>query len=191
MNEQSISFSTWVSIGSALAAFAAAGFAYWSARSAHRAIRLAEQQELRRRPVLLLYLVDGYVHRHSADDSRFYAFLISISNRSDADNAIARLDLRISYRTSANFCAAVDIPAGATQAAPFGGQGQATVRVPLRIDAHQTMTGWVHFEIKNALLRDCNVDYYTILVTDTHGERSAVEASLVREFVDEAKAKVG
>jgi hypothetical protein len=185
------SLSLLIAVVSAVTAILAAGFAYWSARTSQRALRLAERQESRRLPALVLYLADGYLRRNADAGHRVYAFLISISNQSDSDDAIARLDLRISYRTSGNFRAAVDVPSSPGPAGGTRSDAYAKLQTPVRVDSHQTVTGWAQFEVASALLEECTVDGYEVLVTGTHGERATIETAIVRELVDEAEAKVG
>ena len=108
MSEQSPDFFRWMPLAAALAAWVAAFFASLTARRSGRALRLAEQQEERRRPALVLYLQGGYLRR--TDEDRVYMFLLAVSNPSDSNNAVARLDLRIKYRTGSEFPATVDVP---------------------------------------------------------------------------------
>lgn len=177
----------WIPSPTTIAAWIAIIISYLSYRRSGRALRLAEQQEERRRPVLVLYLQRGYLRRTEQD--RIYKFLLSISNPSDSNNAVARIDLRIEYRTAANFRAAVDVPAVRQDDQTFGGDNHAEIEIPIKVDAHNTVTGWVCFQVKKALLKDCNVDSYVILVTDSHGERGSIETALVQEFVYEAEIK--
>ena len=138
-----------------------------------------------------MYLFDGYVRVAPAARGRVYSFLISVSNPSDSNNAIARLDLRINYRTAANFLAAVDIPLSSTdgESSQFGAEKVFTV--PLRIDAHQTVTGWAHFEVKEVILKNCVVDRYAVMATDSQGERSEIDCGIIKELANEAEAAMG
>ena len=171
-----------------VAAWVAAVFAYLTARRSGRALRLAEQQEARRRPVLVLYLHRGYLRR--TEEERVYAFMLSVSNPSDSNNAIAQIDLRIEYRAPSNFLAAVNVPAVPQDDEMLGGDNNhSRLEIPIRVDAHHTVAGWVFFRVKTALLVDCSIDTYIILTTDSHGERVSIETALVREFVHETEIK--
>jgi hypothetical protein len=174
----------WVA---ALAAWVGALFAYLNARRSGRALRLAEQQEDRRRPILVLYWQGGYLHRTQED--RFYMFLLSVSNPSDSNNAVARIDLRIEYRTGANFLATVNVPSVSQGDEMFAGDSRSNLEIPIKVDAHQTVVGRVFFRLKKALLKDCAVDSYVIVATDSHGGWTSVETALVQEIVDEAEIK--
>ena len=170
-----------------VAAWVAAIFAYLTARRSGRALRLAEQQEARRRPVLFLYLSKGYLSR--SDEHRLYMFLISVSNPSDSNNAVAQIYLRIEYRTASNFLAAVDVPAVLQDDEMFQGDNHGPLEIPIRVDAHHTVAGWVFFRVKKELLEECHVETYVIVATDSHGERVSIKTVLVQEFVREAEIK--
>jgi hypothetical protein len=177
----------WTPLVAAAAAWAGAFVAYLNARRSSQALRLAEQQEARRRPVLVPSLLRGYLHR--VDEDRIYMFLLSVSNPSDSDNAIAQIDLRIEYRTSSNFLAAVYVPGVSLEHEMFGQDKQSCLDIPVRVDAHQTVTGWVSFRVKRALLEDRIVDTYVIVSTDSHGERASIETILPQELVYETEIK--
>ncbi len=173
----------WVSAASALAAWIAAGIAWWIARATRKSLRLAEQQEQRRRPNLVLYLADGYSKFEK--DSRLLAFSISVSNPTDTDNSIAQVELQVNYTTSKSMCMAVKIPNDGKLASQFGDQGLTVLLPPIRIDAHQTIAGWVLFELNEVLFVDCKVDSYTLLFQDSHGVMVKLEHAIIRELADE------
>jgi hypothetical protein len=178
-----------VAVVSAMASWAGAFVAFRNARTSRRMLQLAEQQESRRQPATVLYLADGFVHWES--DARVYAFLLSISNPSDSNNAIARLDLRINYRTPTNYLAAVDVPAVLDREVGFGGPLQNRLELPIRIDAHQTVAGWSYFRFSRGLLEFCEVDLYTVVATDSQGSRQTVETVIVQELIDEVQVQTG
>jgi hypothetical protein len=179
----------WISIAALFVAVFAASFAFWSARTADRALRLARDQE--QRQPFVMYLVDGYVRSLTSKPYRIYSFLISISNPSDSNNAVARMDLRVSYRTTKNYYGAVDIPLALADPAEQFQQGYATLKVPHRIDAHQTVTGWANFEVANAVLQDCMVEKYTTVVLDPQDQSTEMDCGIVRQLADEAEVTVG
>ena len=57
-----------------------------------------------------LSVTAGRAGRTIADDRRVYDFTVAITNTSSDDKTFDRLALRVSYRTRANFCGAVDVP---------------------------------------------------------------------------------
>lgn len=187
MSDPSWNFLKWMPFAAAVAAWVAAIFAYLTARRSGRALRLAEQQEARSRPVLVIYLKNGYLRR--AKEDRIYMFLLSVSNPSDSNNAIAQIDLRIKYRTASNFLAVVDVLCVFLDDAMLGQDKHTSLKIPIRVDAHQTVAGWVFFRVNKALLEDCTVDTYAIVATDSHGKRESIEAALVQEIMLETEIK--
>jgi len=173
----------WVAVASALAAWFATLFAWKSQRLSKKTLKLAEQQDLRCRPNLVLYLVDG--HCKFKETSRVLAFSMSVSNPSDADNSIALVELQVDYTTPSDVRMAVKIPLAGNLAAQFGSTGLTILVPPVRIDAHQTLAGWVMFEVNNSLLGESRVDSYSLLITDSHGATAKIEHAIVRELADE------
>lgn len=184
MSDQSSNLLNWLP---ALAAWAGVFFVYLNARRSARLLRLAEQQEERRRPILVLYFQGGYLRR--TDQDRVYMFMLAVSNPSDSNNSVARIHLRIEYRTPANFLATVDVPNVFQANEEFGGASHAALEIPINVDAHKTIVGRVFFRLNKSLLKDCAVDGYEIIVTDTHDAQTSVETALVQELVDETEIK--
>jgi len=172
----------WISIAAAAISGTSALIAFLSYRVARQSLRLNQQLADRRAPRLLLSFQEGYVKKN--DPHNVYALLISISNPTDIDNSVAQLDLRVEYRPASDFCARVDVPAAADN--DDGPNIPTTVRLvpPLKVAAHQTVVGWVRFQVKRALLMDCKIDGYTVVARDSHGQTSTVEMSIIREVVD-------
>ncbi len=153
-----------------------------------KALRIQEQQEDRRKPLLVLYLQDGYVRYIS--DGRVYVFLLSVSNPTDADNAVASLDLRLTYKKQNSDQMNIKVSSDRTLHKFFMDSGGNSLLTPLRVDAHQTVSGRVFFMIKETIFKGINVEAYTISITDTHGIETQIEPILIREFYDEANEKV-
>ena len=185
-----IGVETWISIVAALAACRAAVASWWSSRISRRALILAEGQEERRRPKLVLYFMEGYVRIVEAPErQRFYAFLLSVSNPSDINNSVAYLDLHLTYLTPRQLRMTVKVPSRASIAERFGDDRTSALSPPFSVNAHQTTAGWTYFRVDKDLLSDTIVDGYRVVATDSHGVQSGVEAVIVREFADEAEAK--
>jgi hypothetical protein len=106
-------------------------------------------------------------------------FLLSVSNPSDSNNGVARLDLRIKYRTGSEFPATVDVPSVSRQNEMFAGDNHAGLEIPVNVDAHKTVVGRVFFPLKHALLKGCTVDAYEVIATDSHGSQTSIEVTLV------------
>lgn len=179
----------WIAITSAVAAWLAVLFAYRSNKIAKRALALSEQQDRARAPDLVLYLIDGFVIIKEKDDPRIYAFSLSISNRSDNDNAIHRLELRISFRRRADHPSSnlffqhdntlADLPG----AAPFS--------IPQDIGAHKTIAGWATFEVDGDKVLSSDIEEYDIYILDSYGVETRVKPIIVQEIEYETAVAQG
>lgn len=157
-------------IVSVLAALVAILAAFFAARNA-RFVRLHLQQIRAVGAPVAVRVLDGRAERTLADDLRTYDFTVSITNGSNAQKTFDRLVLRVSFRTRANFCGAVDVP-------PQPDLSDEALRLPIRLAAGQTVTGRVHFGTSNIVPRHSRIDAHAILVGNGDGERYSADASL-------------
>lgn len=172
----------WAAIASAMAAWLAlllSSFNFWTSR---RALHIAEQQEARRKPSVMAYLQDVYVAAGAKVGSRVYAILVSLSNRSDNDNAIAEVTLLLTYSKSTDVELILKVPAENVLQRPFRDEAANHLRVPIRIDAHQAVSGWCFFAVDEAILKDVTIDRTQVAFVDTHGNRETVEPMIIREY---------
>src|SRR5712671_4565898 len=155
----------WISVAAAIAAWIAATISFFNVRTARRSLRLAEAQEERRRPVLTVYLGDGYVRFLTEERARLYAFLLSVGNPSDTNNSVADLALRVNYVTRKGLRTSIEVPRSPSSS-PDQWQldASAILESPTKIDAHQTISGWVQFRIGDDLLGDGIIEDYVIVV---------------------------
>jgi len=179
--------SLYAAIASGVAALVSGWFAYLSLRVSNRSLRLSQQQEERHRPHLVPYLIDGYAKFVARDNLRVYGFSLSVSNRSDVDDSVAQIELQLTYKAPSGISIAVKARHDAKLNNVFAGGNTATLPVPLRIDAHQTIAGWVYFGIKEELFSGSAVDKFIIILTDSHDVVSTVEPIIVRELIDETQ----
>ena len=133
------------------------------------------------------YLFEGYCRFFEEDNCRFFGFSLSISNPTDTDNAVAQLELQLIYTTLSGGNMAVKIRHDVGLTNKFECGDIVPLQIPARIDAHQTIAGWVFFRVDDSLLSDAAVDAYTIILTDSHGAVCTLESTIVRELVDEEK----
>ena len=154
----------WISIASAVAAWVAVIWSFLAFLTSRGALRLAEQQEARRRPHLAIYLDRCFTRR--SHGLRKYNFLLSVSNPTDSDNAIAAAHLRVVYRTPDGFLASVDVPA-------------------------TTVAGWMEFSYPLSMLDNCAPEKYSIVLTDSHSITTMAEALLVLERINGRQDALG
>ena len=177
-----VTYSVWLSVIPLLLTLAAAVFAWRTSRLARQVVAAAQHVPRPFNRGLAVTVVDGRARRDLTTDARDYAFLLAIENGSGAETTVADVELRVSYRTRANFCGAVDLAVAPGEAAPNPGERaenlQPRLHVPLRLGAAQTTSGWVEFHTANIIPRHCRVDGYTIMVTDAAGARTTADAAL-------------
>ena len=138
--------------------------------------RLAHVQDLRRKPLLVAQYLEGHLKTDRDARSRSYRFKLSVSNPSDTDNALARIELAVHY------CLANGNKMVARVAAAEA--IHADLAVPQRIGAHETLAGWCGFESNAGLSPGHHIDAYIIEVTDSHGEIAVVAPILLSERGD-------
>ena len=180
--------SSWANVATAAAAWIALVLSLLGLLVSWRAIRLAENQERRRRPVLVPYLLDGFVQSRRDPRARVFGFLLSVSNPADSDNAVAGVDLHLTYTTTTCQQMTIKVRANTTLGNSFGKRIGSTMTTPVRLDAHQTISGWVFFLVDEAILEGAVVDAYSVQLTDTQGDHAVVQPIIVREYDDEAQA---
>jgi hypothetical protein len=156
----------------ALVSLAASIAAYRLARRAlHRpSVPAAGSRRLR------VHVLNGQARRALADDTRQYALLASLTNDTDGAITVARLTLRVSYQTRANFLGAVDLESLTDR--PSGAAGRAMLPSPATLDAGSETSGWVFFTTANVIPRHCRVTDYALLAHLADGDRVVTDASL-------------
>ena len=175
-------YSVWLSVIPTVFAIAALAYAYRTSRLARAALETS-RSSLRsaaheKRAPLSVTVLDGRARRDLTSDAREYAFLLAIEHASGAETTITDVELRVSYRTRANFCGAVDVPINIDEQTRLG-SSQSRLHIPLRLAPGQAASGWVEFHTANVIPRHCRVDTYTILITDASGARATADASLL------------
>ena len=174
--------STITAVTSAIAAWIALLLSIVNVRTSRKALRLSEQQEERRKPSLSVYLQEGFIS--PSESARVYAFLLSVSNRSDNNNSVAEASLRLTYSKSEVSELTVRFPARAETPEPFR-SNQGRMPIPTRVDAHQVVSGWYFFSVDNAIIENARVERVIVTLRDTHGNDVTFEPMLLREYSDE------
>jgi hypothetical protein len=173
---------TWMPFAALAISIVSAVIALLGYFNARHSLKLNQQAAGRRQPRLSVSLQNGYVKRSGGPSE--YAVLLAVSNPTDIDNSVSRIDLRVDYRPPSGFCARVDVPASIeTRTSPDAIEGM-LLSPPVKIGAHQTIIGWVRFSVEKNLFHDCKVDAYAILLVDSHADSTIVEVSIFREIVD-------
>jgi len=175
---------TLIAVIPIIAACVSVWFAIVSARAAKKSLALSEQQEARRQPALNPYLIKGYFKKLKSNDSKIFAFSMSVSNATDTDNAIVLLELEVSYVSTQNACMKVKVPHEVDLVKDFGGGEINPFNLPTSIMSHQAVAGWALFNVSDALLNEGILDSYTIVLTDSHGLVTRFDPGIPKEIKD-------
>ena len=159
-----------IAIATGLVSLAAFVVAIMSWITAHRAQRLAERQEARRAPRLDLRLIDSKVSE--IDGKRAFAIHLQIANPTDTANSVAALELCIRHRREIPLTLLAPAIPNADESVPM-------LLMPLRIDAHHTVEGWVRFAVAADLLKGSTIEGYELVATDTHQEKTTLETHML------------
>jgi hypothetical protein len=178
----------WMSV----AAFLVAAWSAWnslrSRRLAERALSISENQEQRRQPRLGIYMAEGY--RRYLKDKQLFGFLVSVSNPTDINNALVQAELQVTYFLDDEIKAVCRVPHTSALAEIAAGAATLPANVfslPSRIDAHQTVAGWLVFSLSNNLISGKTIDAHRIILEDSHGAPTETEPVLIRDWTDETQ----
>jgi hypothetical protein len=164
-------------------------FLSWrSSKIARRALAISEGQEKRRQPQLGIYLANGY--RQLTSNGQLFGFLVSITNPTDINNSIARAELQITYlleKDVETICRLQHNPAVGESVSHNALQAAAILSLPVRIDAHQTVSGWFLFALDNQVIGKGSVDSHRLILEDTHGVSTSSNPIPVRQWLNEGK----
>jgi len=172
----------FAAVASAAAAWMALLLSVLNFFTSRKALRISEQQEARRKPSVVAYLQDGYIAAGLKPISRVYAILVSLSNRSDNNNAIAQAMLLLTYVKTSGTRLTIKMIAELELPNAFTDKSANHLRVPIRLDAHQAISGWLFFVVDNAILEDSHIERTQVAFIDTHGNETTVEPLMIREY---------
>jgi hypothetical protein len=177
----------WISALALLVSCGSVFISWRSGRNAARALAITENQEKRRQPQLSLYLFKGY--RRLLPTGQIFGFLVSVSNPTDINNSMARAELQVTYLLENEVKVVCRIQHNPTfgENTPSNGMSSTVFSLPVRIDAHQTVLGWLLFGLDDNVIRKGTVDAHSLVLEDTHGTLTSTDPIMVREWTDESK----
>ena len=178
----------WVTATSLVVAIGSAIVSFFSFRNSTRALEISEHQEKRRSPRLQIYFADGY--RRLVSERQLFGFLVSVSNPTDINNSIARVELQITVllRDGSKTFLRINHNPEVAQSMEKSKDGAAHVfLLPVRIDAHQTLSGWLLFVLENEMIGEATVDGHRLIVEDTHGLSTDTDSIMVKAWTDESE----
>jgi len=174
----------WTDITIALGTVAALIVSLISLYFSAAAKSLAERQEERRTPKLIPALGQAYVRSLPALQVHVYALYLTVSNPMDSDNAISLIDLNITYLTQSKTIMTVKLRAEPSDVDKFMHKAAKHLAAPVRVAAHDTVSGWCYFRVAADLLKGVSIEGYELTLTDSQGQRSAVGSLLIQEYND-------
>lgn len=179
------SLASWAAIAGAIATFIIALLTLFNVRVARNSLKLMEQREKRLQPALQLFHINSYLKRDKEQNSRIYAVNISITCASDTDNSVQDLSMRIYFKRNQATVSNVAIPImkNINKAVTdlVGVNSQEIIVIPLKIRAHEAVTGWALFNISNEFLADSSIENYQVVLTDVYSKESFFEIKVMRE----------
>ena len=170
---------SWTDIVVAGMAVAAFIVSVGSFKVSLQALRLSQRQDDRKQPKLSLSLLDSYFES-LPETGRLYSFLLSLGNPTDSDNAVAQIEMHLSYVIEDNILMTVKLPPSLADFDSYT-NNHPRLRTPFRITAHDTASGWCNFLIAPGVLGGRRVESYQIVVTDSHLAETSVDAFVVSE----------
>lgn len=178
----------YADVASAIAAWLAFGVSILSFMISRQAHHLAKRAEERNSPLFSLYLENGYAKTSAEGTAKIYAFLISVTNRSASNNSISTIDLSLTYTSPTRTELTLKIRTDSKLSSEFP-PTQNLLNPPIRIDAHQTTSGWCFFKLDRSILNGGKVDKHIIIVSDSYGNEAKIEPLIVQEYGHETLAK--
>lgn len=168
-------------IGALAVAIVAASGSLYSTAVAHRAYTMARAQNSARDAPLDPYLEDSYRQRDVTGQATLYAFLLSITNRADAENCISNIVLRIRFEGHASELAMVDIPSLSRTTLPPSPEGRETLAIPQNMAPRSAVSGWVKFRVPDTAVGRRAIDVHEIRIGDSRGQVVERKVAFIKE----------
>jgi hypothetical protein len=150
--------------------------------TAKRALALSERQEARRDTRIDLYLNESVSWRGRPGSNRVLGFHILISNPTDRANSLVDAELHLTYDLAG---VVTTLKVGHTDASVPPPAGVSPLSLPTRLDANEATSGWLFFQVSQALAGDREIDRYDLVLRDIHGLEETRQVTIFREAADE------
>lgn len=143
--------------------------------------QLAKAQEKRRTPNLVLSSIYGQFQDGQGRKGRLYAFNLLVKNRADNSNSIAKASLSITFLTENRLQMKMIFLAIETPEQELLMPNERALPVPIEIDAHNSVAGWIYFHVPAEMLKGNIIEKYVISLTDTHDQIFLLEETFLQE----------
>jgi len=145
--------------------------------------KLALKQDARKVTKLTCYLNHGFQKTDAT--GRAFSLLVQVRNPSDSNNAIASAELIVRYLTKDRLLMTLKLPLNRDDKAGFVRGQDETLSLPVKVPAHEVVSGWLHFKASVNLLSGMTIDGYELEITDTHDAKTTITPNLMQEYQDE------
>jgi hypothetical protein len=173
---------TWIAVAAALAAIVAAVSSWATWRVNKLQFELSNKLYAERLPRLVPYLVSARKFRDRQGTSN-YVVQLMITNPTDADNSLFRIELRIDYLRAGRLANLI-LPA---QSSPKVGCVDPVVEpvvLPLFVGAHGAISGSALFSLDAKLLEGAEIRSHKLLIHDAHSEICTCELITITEMLN-------
>ena len=177
---------SWAGIAGVIATFVIALLTFFNVRVARNSLKLMEQKEKRSQPSLQVFHINSYVKQDKEQGSRIYTANIGITCTSDTDNSVKDLSMKIYFKRDGEITSNIAIPTVKDKDMRItdliGVSSDKILVVPLRIKAHEVITGWALFVIRDEFLVGSSIENYQVILTDAHDIESYFEIKVMQEI---------
>ena len=175
---------SWAAIGGVIATFVIALLTFFNVRATRNNLKLMEQKEKRLQPSLQLFHINSYMKQDKENNSRIYAINVGITCNSDTDDSVKDFSMRIYFKRDSEITSNVALPTMRIVEKDdinlVGVESNAILVIPLRIRAHEAVTGWGIFKVRDEFLAGSDIENYQVILTDAHNVESYFEIKIMR-----------
>ena len=169
------------SLGTLVVAF----FTWLNIKIARDTLKLMAQREKRLSPDLELFRIDSFLKHDKEHKLHLYAVNLRVSNRSETDNAIKDLTLRVYFKRQQEITSNVNVSNGrqvmASTLSLMNLRKEDLIVAPVRIKARDIIAGWALFEVSDEIIDDTRMERYEVVVTDTNNIINSFEVLVMQE----------
>ncbi|MEU0521593.1 hypothetical protein [Streptosporangium sp. NPDC006007] len=167
---------------SALAAWVAMIFAWSSAHSARKQLKLLRKQEERKGAPLLGRINESYYK--IKDNSYRYMFALYIINPSETENSLTRAELWVSYSKTDGSSHVAKILNDKKVDYGESVPDEEIISVPATIGIRDAIYGKIFFSFPEDFLKGCSIQKHTIVLEDGIGATSEIPSIIIDAVED-------
>jgi len=166
-----------VAIISACIALLSAVFAFSQARSGKKTYKLEKKlYDARNANFAIQEIENSFLYNANNEDKIYYFFKVLLSNLSDSATSITKITLELIHDDNSAFIVSCQ---NNTEIHP----DLARLSIPNNIAPHNSISGWVVFDISKRVYETININTHYIAAEDIHGVATRKEEISIREEV--------